>query len=283
MSNPFRSLDNKKKINGKRSMPFRSFDLSVESSLFESLSLDDDDYIRKVATSRVEKAGSHADRPSVPKDSELMTSMMKRIADLERQALYMTKEIIEKDKRSRVLEEKLDLYKKHQSGEEVKKSAEVARLETKCENYVKQISEMEKFLSDYGLIWVGEDEVQQTDDDDELIDINGGSSEEKFYVIDFDLVIKNIHELNQIAGEGLHLIEKTTDKKARLKLQESIPLVLYANGIMMFNGPFRDMSEPTTQRYLADIADGFFPSELQTKYPDGVPIHVGELLHLFRR
>jgi len=42
----------------------------------------------------------------------------------------------------------------------------------------------------------------------------------------------------------------------------------------MFNGPFRPIEDMTTKRCLGDLMDGYFPSELQTRYPDGVPLKV---------
>lgn len=59
-----------------------------------------------------------------------------------------------------------------------------------------------------------------------------------------------------------------------LQIPQSVSLTLYANGILMFEGPFRDMAEPSTQRCLRDLMDGYFPSELQSRYPDGVPFDV---------
>ena len=58
------------------------------------------------------------------------------------------------------------------------------------------------------------------------------------------------------------------------QIPDSIPLILYANGIVMFAGPFRSFDEPITRRCLSDIMDGFFPSELQGRFPDGVPFQV---------
>uniref|UniRef100_A0A8B9PTT8 UBX domain-containing protein 11 n=1 Tax=Apteryx owenii TaxID=8824 RepID=A0A8B9PTT8_APTOW len=42
----------------------------------------------------------------------------------------------------------------------------------------------------------------------------------------------------------------------------------------MCNGPFRPYEEPSTQQCLQDIMDGYFPSELQTRYPNGIPLQV---------
>ena len=59
-----------------------------------------------------------------------------------------------------------------------------------------------------------------------------------------------------------------------LQMPDPIQLTLYANGILMFEGPFRPFSDPSTQACVQDIMDGYFPGELQDRYPDGVPFIV---------
>jgi hypothetical protein len=55
--------------------------------------------------------------------------------------------------------------------------------------------------------------------------------------------------------------------------------MLYANGLMLFAGPFRDFREPTTQMFLKDVHDGYFPYELKERFPDGVPFAVTDRRH----
>ena len=64
-------------------------------------------------------------------------------------------------------------------------------------------------------------------------------------------------------------------------MPDSVPLTLYANGIMMFSGPFRPYTDKLTQICIKDLMDGYFPSELQERYPDGVPFNVSELRDIF--
>lgn len=59
-----------------------------------------------------------------------------------------------------------------------------------------------------------------------------------------------------------------------LQLPDPVDLALYANGIMMYSGPFRPFTDPQTQHLIKDILDGYFPSELQARYPDGIPFVV---------
>uniref|UniRef100_I3JI79 UBX domain-containing protein 11 n=1 Tax=Oreochromis niloticus TaxID=8128 RepID=I3JI79_ORENI len=42
----------------------------------------------------------------------------------------------------------------------------------------------------------------------------------------------------------------------------------------MFDGPFRSYQEHSTQQCMQDLMDGYFPSELQERFPDGVPFEL---------
>ncbi|NWV79288.1 UBX11 protein, partial [Dasyornis broadbenti] len=87
--------------------------------------------------------------------------------------------------------------------------------------------------------------------------------------IDFDLILENIKDLNSLVGEGVSQIEHTP-RGARLRRPEPFPFALYQDGIVLGNGAFRPYQHPATQQWLQDIMDGYFPSELQLRYPDGV-------------
>ncbi|NXM07351.1 UBX11 protein, partial [Tyrannus savana] len=87
--------------------------------------------------------------------------------------------------------------------------------------------------------------------------------------IDFDLILESVKYLNLLAGEGSPQIKHTL-QGAQLKQPEPVPLTLYQNGIVMCNGAFRPYQDPSTQQCLQDIMDGYFPSELQQRYPDGI-------------
>ncbi|NXY50534.1 UBX11 protein, partial [Ceuthmochares aereus] len=87
--------------------------------------------------------------------------------------------------------------------------------------------------------------------------------------IDFDLILEKVKDLNVLAEESVCQIEHTP-QGARLRQPEPIPLTLYQNGIVMYNGPFQPYEHPSTQQCLQDIVDGYFPSELQMHYPDGI-------------
>ncbi|KAJ9581305.1 hypothetical protein L9F63_023520 [Diploptera punctata] len=138
---------------------------------------------------------------------------------------------------------------------------ELFSLERKCEKLQNKVCEMVNFLADYGLVWVGEDNKSK------LSPFFNGKSP------DFPRLLQCIEDLNQMAGYGEPQIY-FTNEGATFKTPDSIPLVLYADGLTLFSGPFRAYTTRSTQQFLQDILDGFFPSELQHDYPDGVCFQV---------
>ncbi|KFW72801.1 UBX domain-containing protein 11, partial [Pygoscelis adeliae] len=225
-------------------------------------------------------------------DTELMTSMMQKITLLEQKIEKQAQEIQLKERRIAELEEKM---KTLQKGEDAPDSSRAEELEIRCFQLQTQVWEMERFLNDYGLIWVGERHEQLEDfeslkDKEELparslwkpgkapaLSAEAAILDREAVVskhqIDFDLILENVKDLNVLAGEGISQIEHTPGG-ARLRQPEPLPLTLYQNGIVMFNGPFRPYEDPSTQQCLQDIMDGYFPSELQMRYPDGIPLQV---------
>ncbi|XP_052244196.1 UBX domain-containing protein 11-like isoform X3 [Dreissena polymorpha] len=211
---------------------------------------------------------------SPPSDHELMATMISRITQLEARLAVQAQEMADKEKKIQVLTEKNKLLQKAQGSNDP--NSRVVELENKCYQLQEQIQQMENFLSDYGMVWVGEDEEQaeqEESDEEEMWRPGSSVSQQPTFRVDYNRLVENIKDLNALAGEGVAFITQTKDG-ARLKMPDSIQLTLYANGILMFNGPFRPFTDPTTQVCVQDILDGYFPSELQGRYPDGVPFNV---------
>ncbi|XP_050839328.1 UBX domain-containing protein 11 isoform X1 [Serinus canaria] len=151
----------------------------------------------------------------------------------------------------------------------------------RCLQLQSQVWEMERFLNDYGLIWVGEtrqqlEETGSVRDGEELPAgslCRPGEAALCKQQIDFDLILENIKDLNSLVGEGSCQVEQTA-RGARLRRAEPLPLTLYRDGITVGHGAFRPYQHPATQQCLQDIMDGYFPSELQPRYPEGVPLQV---------
>ncbi|XP_012578238.1 PREDICTED: UBX domain-containing protein 11 isoform X2 [Condylura cristata] len=149
-------------------------------------------------------------------DSELTTSLMSNMKDLERQVKAQTDEMLTKDRKIQALEELVQTLQEHQG-----------------------------------------DSLAPPE-------------------VDFDRLLASLKDLSELVVEGDTHVTPVPGG-ARLRTLEPIPVKLYQNGIVMFEGPFRPFCDPATQRCLRDIFDGFFPSELQRLYPDGVPFKVSDL------
>lgn len=325
MSSPLSSLKKNHKnplLLGSRNMPFRNPAYSDDESRLL------DEITHNMATSRLKAAHRtdpfHGGLPKLdtarsqathnnpvprvnnpphapPSDQELMATMMTRITLLEQKVQSQSKELTEKDKKIKILEDKVNIMKKAQGDLSPGESRE---LEKKCLLLQQHVHEMEAFLADYGMVWVGEksdtgssyyNDKSSNDSDSEedegevwrpetslshnavpdtaIATTARSETVQSKFTVDYDRLIENIKDLNVLAGEGVSKIHHTNDG-ARLRLPDPVPLVFYANGIMLFSGPFRPFSDPVTQQCVQDIHDGYFPSELQTKFPDGVPFVV---------
>ncbi|XP_034552901.1 UBX domain-containing protein 11 [Notolabrus celidotus] len=200
-----------------------------------------------------------------PTDFELMSAMMQRVTLLERTVRSQAQEIEQKSKRVSFLEEKVKLLKDSENTCDLRDD-----VERRCQQLQNQVCEMESFLNDYGLIWVG-DENQPLNSERSLWQPD--ASEVRKFHMNFDIVLQRIRELNVVSGEGESFIQPTSTG-AQLAKKDPIQLSLYSNGIVMFDGPFRSYQEQSTQECMQDLMDGYFPSELQDRFPDGVPFKV---------
>nr|XP_017518994.2 UBX domain-containing protein 11 isoform X10 [Manis javanica] len=211
-------------------------------------------------------------------DSELVATMTRKMRDLERQVKAQTDELLSKDRKIRALEELVQTLQKHW-GEVTQQRQE--ELETMCTKLWRQVEQMERFLGDYGLLWVGEPVDEEDEDGSGPEDsTRDRMTAKKFWKpgdslvppeVDFDRLLASLKDLSEL------VVDSDTQVMPVPSVLEPIPLKLYRNGIMMFDGPFRPFHDPSTQCCLRDILDGFFPSELQRLYPDGVPFKISDL------
>ncbi|XP_074540381.1 UBX domain-containing protein 11 isoform X2 [Halichoeres trimaculatus] len=211
------------------------------------------------------KAKALIKKGAPPSNLELMSAMMQRISLLEKIVRSQAQEIEQKNKRISFLEEKVKLPKGSDNTCDQRDDAE-----RRCQQLQNQVCEMERFLNDYGLIWVGDENEPLTT---ERSFWQPDPSEVNSFHMNFDLVLQRIEELNVLAGDGESFIQSTSTG-AQLAKKDPIQLRLYRNGIVMFDGPFRSYQEQSTQRCMQDLMDGYFPSELQDRFPDGVPFQV---------
>ncbi|XP_069478947.1 UBX domain-containing protein 11 isoform X2 [Ambystoma mexicanum] len=235
------------------------------------------------ATSTQEYDTKRSVMGGAPNDLELMATMMHKLGLLEQRVKSQAQELHQKDRTISTLEEKINILKK-QAKEGSSEPSRVLELEKRCLELQNRVWEMEGFLNDYGMVWVGDKETESNGEsaEGEMPEQKAqqpqglwkpGHSTPSSFLVDFDVILENVKDLNALAGEGEARIEHT-EGGARLRQPDPIPLTLYQNGIILFRGPFRSYQEPSTQRCVQDIMDGYFPSELQSRFPDGIPFQV---------
>ncbi|XP_056237058.1 UBX domain-containing protein 11 isoform X3 [Seriola aureovittata] len=260
---------------GRQKVPFRRNRLTeFQSALVDSADDDPSDTnplqsshtpASKASTS---KSKAPLKKVAPPSDFELMSAMMQRVNLLEKKVRSQAQEIECKNKKISVLEKKLKVWKESGSAHDLSGRED---LEKRCQQLQNQVHEMESFLNDYGLLWVGDGETSDSEDCAQTY--SSGISGVRDFYMNFDLVMLRIMELNILAGEGESFVQSTATG-AQLAKKEPIQLRLYSNGIVMFDGPFRSYQEHSTQQCMRDLMDGYFPSELQERFPDGVPFEV---------
>lgn len=227
-------------------------------------------------------------------DPDLVSKMASRLNALERSTRKMREEMVAKDKALLELQRKNADLK--QAAAEAGGGGDVSVEHLRgMRRLRRQIHEMESFLSDYGLVWVGsadedddEDDTSRETDDASLASASAPSGVFKSavpaglptateapasLVPDFDLFMRRVGELNTVVeADRMRMVRD--GNKARFELPPSEPVVMYRNGLMVRSGPFRPFSAPSAQQFVRDVIDGFFPEEFKQRYPDGVPLDV---------
>ncbi|KAI5611851.1 UBX domain-containing protein 11 isoform X2 [Silurus asotus] len=89
---------------------------------------------------------------------------------------------------------------------------------------------MEKFLNDYGMIWVGDNENEAGDEDEDEARIQTTLNQPEAFSMNYDLVLQNIRNLNLLAAEGGTRITLVPGG-AKLTQRPAVDLQLYTNGM----------------------------------------------------
>jgi hypothetical protein len=90
------------------------------------------------------------------------------------------------------------------------------------------------------------------------------------------VLTRRIEELNFIAEK--QRIVKNRDGQHLFKKLDEVKIYFYKNGLMIEGGfPFAPYHCKEAQSMLSDILDGYFPYDLKTKYPEGVPLRPVDL------
>lgn len=246
---------------------------SEESVLFDKV------FGLKSSHGRKERAGE-APQPQERKadetsQTEFTTLLSSRLVAVEQENKELRRSLAQKTTRILSLEdERSQLTALLQS--ESRSVDLVKSLKTENRRLQQQILEMEQFLADYGLTWVGHRQP---------------IAEEQAPEFNFDLFMERIAELNSIVlSEPAQVVTSTDGSRVRARLAhadqrlEHIPITLYGDGVMIKRGPFREMGSDSFNSFVGDVLDGYFPSEFRADNPDGVILKVTDKRNeLFQR
>ncbi|XP_054002718.1 uncharacterized protein LOC128889278 [Hylaeus anthracinus] len=227
------------------------------------------------------------DHSIIEEESEVISALTKQLYLVESQmhkvqsSLRRSEEQLRsKDQEIGRLKRKVKEWETKSKNQETlrKKEQQQRRVQTDRSDYLysqclmleHRIYEMEKFLADYGLIWVG--------------DTNSPKCHEpvanNYIGPCYEQIIANIDQLNLAAGKGeVHVQHNEKGNGATFKTPSCMSLKFYKNGMIVQDGLLRPYDDPATESFLRDILDGYFPSELQQAYPNGVPFKVEDHRH----
>lgn len=88
---------------------------------------------------------------------------------------------------------------------------------------------------------------------------------------DLELLKKNAEILSNHVG-NLHIANVTGG--AMIKERDTVYVCIYRDGISVNSGLFRPYGWPLCEAVISDLLEGFYPYEFREKYPDGFPITV---------
>ncbi|KAG8459274.1 hypothetical protein KFE25_014119 [Diacronema lutheri] len=159
------------------------------------------------------------------------------------------------------------------------KHGEIERLARENERLRAQLREMELFLADYGLEWVGGERGAAAGDASSprgATPAAGGAPPH----IDLVRVRARVEELNALAGDGSSMVATLAAPGAvsRLTPIEPLPLTFWQNGMQVGDHPVREYVDVEVGVFLADLLDGYFPYELRHAFPEGTPFEVRDRL-----
>ena len=284
----------------------RKADEALQARLMERLELDPVPRPQPVFEEKGEGEGEEGAKmeardsmaSSAPSNSALVSVMVSRLTRVEAENKVLKEALEKKDSEVYVLKRKLK-----ELGGEGSASYNLSALQSENARLRAHIAEIDAFLADYGMIWVGGgSDSDDSDGDDneesgkEEVDAEEGEGEEEdenddggaAFPYSLDLIEARIKRLNVLAGEGTsHAVVERDGRgggpggEGRLRKQKAVTLTLYRNGLIVScgdggvgDGQFRSYRAGKGRAFMEDILDGFFPSELQSKYPDGVPFEL---------
>lgn len=189
-------------------------------------------------------------------DGKLVVAIARRLSNAEKQIKKLMKTIATRDKEI--------LRKEKEAPQDI--MDELVELRVENERMDKQILEMETFLKDYGLRWAGFRAVQ--DEEAEKVEELKKERDMNEIFFNVDEFLEKLRNLSSIVGT--HRIQNINKNVHKFIGPDQLSLIIHKNGLFIKNGPLRSYELPECRSFIADVLDGYFPSELKQEFPKGV-------------
>jgi DNA-binding HxlR family transcriptional regulator len=216
-------------------------------------------------------AGGELDRALADKLAKRNCSLLSSVKQLEQEAKQHKRDIAAALETKRELMQQLDAAS---GGSAEAMLVQQLKVLAENERLRRQVQEMETFLSDYGLIWVGPtpEDCAEAGGSQLQGDACRSLQPQAGPGVDLDLLLCKMAELNRVVEEERGVIV-TRNKRAQFRRPEVVPLRVFADGIAVgAGGALRPYADADLQQFMRDILDGYFPSEFRSGYPDGFVI-----------
>ena len=223
----------------------------------------------------------------------LSVVVLSRLQALEKQCAMQQKELKEKSLKIISLEDHL---RESRSRANEAEDAKVVLAE--------RLADMNRFLADYGLTFIGH--ATDPDEDDPAatkpaekkpFDLYAGefnpkattepskqaaapaaappalTEKEAHKKLPFDLVLAT-QQADRLSCSIANVTVRTEGKTGIIKERDTVHVCVYADGICINSGLFRPYGWPLCDAFLTDLLEGYFPYEFRDRYPDGFPIEI---------
>eukprot|EP00090_Calanus_glacialis_P008686 TRINITY_DN17048_c0_g1_i2.p1 TRINITY_DN17048_c0_g1~~TRINITY_DN17048_c0_g1_i2.p1 ORF type:complete len:432 (+),score=99.02 TRINITY_DN17048_c0_g1_i2:121-1416(+) len=129
---------------------------------------------------------------------------------------------------------------------------------------------------------IAELESTMSDKDDIIVDLEAQLAETEQFLeqileernesmpVDYETIFKHVQQLNELIADGSEM--ETYCNGATFHPRSCVRLTVYRDGFVLDSGPFRGYGQQAGREFMRDLMDGYFPSELQSDYPEGVTI-----------
>jgi hypothetical protein len=224
-------------------------------------------------------------KPETPKDdASMITSLAARLNKVEKLNAQQAANLAQKSKENDRLRLEVESYKANADGSLITRYEQLTQklqeMTQQRDELKLQVGEMEEFLGDYGLHWVGSGKDRQKEGEFDKArcfqDVDSSKANRaaykdgvaQSYDIKMDEISSRIDALNKLAEQDAKIVSQ--GGVARFAAAETLAIVFFADGLQVHDFPFWPYSHESAQKVLADLNEKYFPYCLKDKYPEGV-------------